>query len=301
MKYQYEDGFSKNYRNVPAAYHVHHALGAGPVIGQDGNYVYTQPHNPAEFEVLLFLKGEGIVKLGVDEKVVPTNEGDILIFNPFEVHTGSYFASCTEQHHLVLDFSISLLEHPLATVTQKLANDLLAQTVRSETVISANDPIYADLRTAFMEMFQAISAKKQNELLFLAGMFRFFDLLHDANRIHRTNQSPVKNNDTSFVKNVLEYINDHFTENISTRDIAGALVYSKEHFCRLFKANFSVSFTDYLTQYRIEKAKNLLAAHSSSEVAELCGFSSQSNFSRVFKESVGTSPTEYRKFLLSEI
>lgn len=301
MKYQYEDSFSQNYRNIPAAYHIHHAFGTGPMLDKEGNHVYTQPHNHAEFEVLLFIKGSGFAKLGVDEKIVPTEEGDIVIFNPFEVHTGAYWAGSGEQHHLVLDFSISLLELPLATITQKLSNDLLSQAVRSETVISPKDPIYSDLRDAFMQMFNAISVEKQNELLFLSGMFRFFDLLHDANRIHRTNQSPVKNNDTSFVKDVLEYINRHFTENISTRDVAGALVYSKEHFCRLFKANFSVSFTDYLTQYRIEKAKILLATHSSSEVAELCGFSSQSNFSRVFKESVGTSPTEYRRFLLSEV
>lgn len=300
MKYRYDDEFSKNYRNIPAAYHIYHAVSKLPMQDKNGNYIYTQPHNHAEFEVLLFLKGRGFATIGTEENVIPFSEGDILITNPFEVHTGVYLAGTPESQHLCVDFSVALLEQPLYSITQKLANDLLSQTVRSENLIAAGDPINAPLRAAFLEMFEAIRNEKQNGFQFLSAMFRFFDLLHESNRIHRTDQSPVKSSDMSFVKNVLGYINEHFTENISTRDIANALVYSKEHFCRLFKSNFSVSFTDYLTQYRVEKAKQLLASHSSSEVAELCGFSSQSNFSRVFKEAVGISPTEYRKFLLSE-
>ncbi len=301
MKYRYEDSFSKSYRTLPAAYYVHHATREWyPFRDSAGNYLFTNAHNHAEMELLLFTQGNGYVKVGIPGKTLRFEPGDLMIINPFEVHTGAYWKDAEQQKHLCIDFSVLLLEHPLAVIVQRLSNDLLSQGVRCENLISGSDPLYAELRSAFLGMLDAITPAKQNDFRFLSETYRFFDLLHEGNRIHRTDQSPAKNSDTLFVKTALQYINDHYTETISTRDIAGALVYSKEHFCRLFKTCFSVSFTEYLTQYRIEKAKLMLSDHSSSEVAELCGFSSQSNFSRVFRESVGISPSEYKKFLSSD-
>ena len=84
------------------------------------------------------------------------------------------------------------------------------------------------------------------------------------------------------------------------KDIAKAMTYSKEHFCRLFKSHFKVPFTTYLTQFRIEKAKMMLLQESSTKVAEQCGFSSQSNFAKAFKDHVGVTPSKYRKFVTGE-
>lgn len=301
MKYKYEDSFSKSYRTLPAAHYAHHAVkDKYPLRDPEGNYQFTNAHNHAEMELLLFTEGSGYVRIGIPGKALRFEPGDLLIINPFEMHSGAYFKDAEQQKHLCIDFSVLLLEHPLAVIAQRLSEDLFSQNVRCESLISVNDPLYRELRSAFLGMLDAITPAKQNDFRFLWEVYRFFDLLHGGHRIHRVEQSPAKNSDTQFAKTVLQYINDHYTETISTRDIAGALVYSKEHFCRLFKTCFSVSFTDYLTQYRIEKAKLMLFDHSSSEVAELCGFSSQSNFSRVFRESVGISPSEYKKFLSSE-
>ena len=301
MKYRYEDSFSKNYQNLPAAFYIHHEIGHSDALpNEDGSLPFIRPHNHAEMEVLLIEKGRGYCKIGSDDRTIEFKEGDLLILNPFEVHSGAYFADLPEYKHSCIDFSVSLLDHPLAITSQKISNELLAQSVRSEALIRPGDACYGELKACYTEMLDSLAQKRQNDLKFLAELYRFFNILHDASLIHRVEQSPMRQNDATFVRSVLEYINKHFTENISTRDIASELVYSKEHFCRLFKTYFSISFTDYLSQYRIEKAKLLLGKYSSSEVAEKCGFSSQSNFSRVFKEAVGISPTEYRKFLIND-
>ncbi len=301
MKYRYEDSFSKSYQNLPAAYYVHHVIGTQETVtDEEGNYTFIRPHNHAEMEILLIEQGCGYCKIGSDERMVEFQEGDLLILNPFEVHSGAYLGNSFTHRHTCIDFSVSLLEHPLAITSQKIAGELLAQTVRCENIIRPDDFCYDELKKCYDQMFVSLSQKRQNDLKFLAELYRFFDILHDTSLIRRVEQTPMRQNDATFVKSVLDYINRHFTENISTRDIASALVYSKEHFCRLFKTYFSISFTDYLSQYRIEKAKLLLGKYSSSEVAEKCGFSSQSNFSRVFKEAVGISPTEYRKFLIND-
>ena len=55
---------------------------------------------------------------------------------------------------------------------------------------------------------------------------------------------------------------------------------------------------EYLTQIRIEQAKSYLInsnIYSISEIADMCGFSDQYYFSRVFKKTVGVSPRDYKK------
>ncbi|GAA0790598.1 hypothetical protein GCM10008910_00430 [Faecalicatena orotica] len=69
----------------------------------------------------------------------------------------------------------------------------------------------------------------------------------------------------------------------------------------LFKKEVGEPITEYLTRYRIEKAKELLKDNTMRlrEIAEMVGFNDVSYFSNTFKKVAGMSPTEYRT--LSEI
>ncbi len=297
------DSFCNKSTTIPVGYFEYRQSLANE-LAADGepmpNIPFAGPHNHAEMEILLFIKGSGDCKLGVPGDKISFGEGDILIVNPFEVHSGIYWGSAMQQNHLCLDFPISLLENPHIPLTQHLSEDLFSRTVRCENLISVENPLYPELRAAFEGMYRSILPQSKNDLLFLEELIRFFRVLYDGNCIHHAKQSPISNRNVEFVKNVLQYIDEHFGESITTRDISTAMKYSKEYFCRLFKSCFSVAFTDYLTQYRIEKAKLMLADHSSSEVSALCGFSTQSLFSKVFRESVGLSPNKYRQYLSNE-
>jgi AraC-like DNA-binding protein len=68
------------------------------------------------------------------------------------------------------------------------------------------------------------------------------------------------------------------------------------YFCKLFKKQVGVTFTEYRARTRIEKAKTLLQdGHLRiSEVAFEAGFDSIPHFNRVFRQQVGCSPSEYR-------
>jgi AraC-like DNA-binding protein len=68
------------------------------------------------------------------------------------------------------------------------------------------------------------------------------------------------------------------------------------YFCKLFKRATGLNFTEYLSNVRIEKAKNLLMNRNLrvSEIAYEVGFQSLTHFNRVFKGSVRQSPSEYR-------
>ena len=92
---------------------------------------------------------------------------------------------------------------------------------------------------------------------------------------------------------ILAKINDYLEENYKNEvslDTVAEVV-------NLSKSYLSLNFVDYVNQFRLEKAKELLRSSSRniSEIAELVGYSSANSFSKVFKKYNGISPGQYRK------
>ena len=93
-----------------------------------------------------------------------------------------------------------------------------------------------------------------------------------------------------------QYIQDHYTEELSLGQVASAVHTSLFYFCKLFRKVTGMTFTEYVSRTRVEKAKNLLLNPNLrvSEITFVVGFQSLTHFNRVFKKIVGMSPTEYR-------
>ncbi len=95
----------------------------------------------------------------------------------------------------------------------------------------------------------------------------------------------------------LEYIQNHYDEDIRIPDVAGALFVSQVYLSRVFQSVLHMSIIHYLVEYRIGKAKKLLEETDASiaEVAMASGFREVKHFSRTFHHLVGLSPASYRK------
>ncbi|SEN07287.1 Helix-turn-helix domain-containing protein [Lihuaxuella thermophila] len=101
----------------------------------------------------------------------------------------------------------------------------------------------------------------------------------------------------SMMNKAKQFIDDHYMKGVSLEDVAGHVGLSPYYFSKLFKEWFQVTFTDYLTGIRIEKAKQMIL-HSDCSLKEICfnvGYRDPNYFSRVFKKMTGFSPSEYRK------
>jgi AraC-like DNA-binding protein len=109
-------------------------------------------------------------------------------------------------------------------------------------------------------------------------------------------ESKATEHEPALVGNVKRYIQDRFQEKISLDEAARAVNASTRHFCKVFKEATSMTFTDYLSRVRVEKAKNLLQnPHLRvSEIAFETGFDSISQFNRSFKRITGLAPTQFR-------
>lgn len=95
---------------------------------------------------------------------------------------------------------------------------------------------------------------------------------------------------------VFSFIENHYNEPITLDTVAKLTNYSRQHFCRLFKATTGKSFVEYLNSFRVNVAKNMLINTNEPiyNVYIKAGFSSFSYFNRVFKANTGVSPSEYR-------
>jgi AraC-like DNA-binding protein len=95
---------------------------------------------------------------------------------------------------------------------------------------------------------------------------------------------------------LVEYLNNNYSEKITVPHAAAMVGMSQSHFMRFFKQAAGMTFVDYLTQQRINKARQLLRDKNLSiaEISNMVGFIDQSYFDKRFKERFGKSPREYR-------
>lgn len=103
-------------------------------------------------------------------------------------------------------------------------------------------------------------------------------------------------------KVILQFIQNHYVEDISLQDAAEAMNYSDAYFCKLFKQCFDKSFTTYLSEYRVEKAKQLLVdvTINVKEISDKVGYRDSNYFTKVFKRVEGVTPSDYRMKVLGK-
>lgn len=111
----------------------------------------------------------------------------------------------------------------------------------------------------------------------------------DKDELADIKQSQVK-------KQIMEYIEGHYMQDISLTDVAGAMHYSDPYFCKIFKNCFNKSFILYLTELRIEKSKALLkdVTVNIKDISDEVGFQDSNYYAKVFKRMEGMTPSEYR-------
>lgn len=98
------------------------------------------------------------------------------------------------------------------------------------------------------------------------------------------------------------YIKEHIHEDTSLVSIAEHVNFNPYYLSRLYKQLSGENISDYVTAYRINKAKKMLK-HINTPISKICeevGFSEQAYFSRFFKKNTGLTPAQYRKMQLEK-
>lgn len=110
-------------------------------------------------------------------------------------------------------------------------------------------------------------------------------------------RSELANRDPAYIISVtLEYVDKHFTENISQEELAERFRYNSAYFSRMFKKHKGMNLSDYITGKRIELATQLLSTTdmSAEQISDAVGYKSKPQFYNTFVRLRGMTPRQYR-------
>ncbi len=109
--------------------------------------------------------------------------------------------------------------------------------------------------------------------------------------------APVTNKHITRLKNVISYIDGHYSEKITLTELSEAVGVSPKYLCRTFMSLTGKTPISYINEYRVECACEMLRSGDESmpEIAIACGFGDQSYFVKQFHRTVGMTPGAYRK------
>ncbi len=116
------------------------------------------------------------------------------------------------------------------------------------------------------------------------------------NRLMDTIRRTTRRTHAAIVRDILDYIQDHYNDPITRDDAARGVFISPSLFSHLLKQHTGRSFSEHLNQVRVDRASELLRRTdmSLSQIAQEVGFSDQSYFTKVFRSRMNTTPRVYR-------
>ena len=251
-----------------------------------------EAHWHSAMEIILPIENTYTVTCGTETHVLKPS--DILIIPPGVIHEITAPPS-GRRFIFLLNISAATKLKGSARIMSILSHALL--------ITKAGSPgVYDDIYTILLQMRNEYFGNSEfSELAIQALLLKLFITIGE-NYTQQENifssATPTKLKEyVELFNETLEYIDNHFTEELSLGEIAANTGFSKFHFSRLFKQYTNYNFSDYLCFRRIKEAEALLARPdvSITDVAISSGFSSISTFNRLFKQQKGCSPSEYRR------
>lgn len=252
------------------------------------NYFYWHYH--PEYELVYVEATAGIRHVG--QHVSSYMGSDLVLIGPNIPHLNFDYGLQTEYHQVVV----------------QLKEDFLGDAFRHTPELAEVEQLFA--RAAFGLAFSGVCREAVGEQLKamqgldhfeqLIALLRIFKILAEAKDAERLNEidTSVKTflNDKIRMSSVYEYIHSRYDQAPDVNEIAGQVHLSTAAFCRYFKRQTKMTFTDFVNQYRIGQAKTLLLQDKSvSEVSFAVGIESLSYFNKLFREHTGENPSAFKK------
>ncbi|NKF06510.1 helix-turn-helix transcriptional regulator [Clostridium gasigenes] len=249
-------------------------------------------HSTAHFhpftEIFFITSGRGSFHL--DAKIVNVSEGDLIIINPNCLHTekSTFFKEPLE--YIVLGVDNLLLSF---SETKILIQD--NDSVKLYTILN-----YADKNIILQylnPLIYEITTKEYNYDIACKSLLilLIITILRGIKNNIIIQDEPQKKLNLECMK-IKNYIDSHYSEDITLDFLAGLTYINKFHLVHSFTKQVGLSPINYVINRRIEESKNLLKTtnYSVRDITTIVGFSNSSYFSQTFKKMTGESPRSYR-------
>ena len=167
------------------------------------------------------------------------------------------------------------------------------------TELSMNSPVYRshskDLREQLVnEMMYIVHHAKESPFHLIGHLYLFFDYLMQSSKstklVHSSKMSDF------YIKEAIHFIEQNFQNHITVEEIASVCGINRSYFGKIFRKSIGRSPQEFLMNYRMVKATELLKLTSLSiaEIGSAVGYENQLHFSRAFKTVYGISPRQWR-------
>lgn len=251
----------------------------------------AQLHRHEAWELYYVVNGKGIRTTG--DNVMPFSEGDTVLIPPSMPHQWDYNEDSADEngevsYHMVA-FSPDLIKH-CTDVFPEIKAALYGRILPDEALKFKGESAQ-HIKEALIGMCRL------DEIGRLGEMIKLLPFIFSTKE-HSLIGRPVKiEKDIRRMQDVVAYVMAHYVHHITLDDIAEYIGMNRSAFCTFFKRNKGMTFSEFVTEYRLETACELLKT-SKRQVSEICyavGFNDLPHFNRVFKYRLGTTPTEYRR------
>lgn len=249
-------------------------------------------HN--EFEINYICRGRGDFLCG--NQKFEAGEGDILMIPPNMLHT-VYPCKDGELIYDALVFNpVMLGSNSKDRCTNECIRPIVNGNIRNNVRICMEAKQYDELRSVTERIFSYVHENSpRTDLLLKSELMRFIWLLIESGNIVYEKDDRAEYSEA--IRPALEYMAQHYREDITVEKLAALVHLSKSHFMRCFREAVGIGAIEHLTQVRINAACEELTSceDSIADIAFSCGYSNLSNFNRQFLKKVGCPPKEYRR------
>lgn len=249
-------------------------------------------HYHQEIELVCVVSGNGTRQVGYHSSNF--TEGDLVLIGSNIPHSGFGLNSVDPHEEIVLQFREEIITFPKEVEEMAALKRLISQ---------------AQLGIMFSPAVKKKILPKLYEIMSAENSKRYFILLNILFELAETKDYVLLNKEvmphTVISKNkerlqtIFTYVEKNYDKEIDINNIANLVNLTLPAFCHFFKKTTKITFTDFINQYRIDKACNLIVQGKS--VSESCyetGYNSISYFSRTFKKYMGKTPTEFNNDLV---
>ena len=254
-------------------------------------HIEAKLHQHDAWELYYVIHGYGTRMAG--DTLQSFSAGDVALIPPSMHHYWEYtpLSADSEGHSgdLMVAFSHSLIVRSME-VFPELRNRLAGLTF----------PVNAlkfGLESSRIIRKMLLQMNDMDDLGRLCGMFRLLPVIFNSSD-HILAGKPMQiERDVRRMQQICAYVMAHYVHTISLDEVAAEVGMNRSAFCSYFKRCKGMTFSQFVTQYRLNTACELLK-HSQKQISEICfavGFNDVPHFNRVFKESQGVTPKEYRK------
>lgn len=260
-------------------------------IPLDFRRVPTHWHN--EMELIVIKKGAGMVWVNLIPYSVEA--GDVVFILPGQLHAIAQKENAVMEYENIL-FRIEMLKSSIQDICDtRYILPFFGGHLDIPPLMNRKCAYYPAVVPLIEQIDRMCSARPEGYQLAVKGFLYliFFQLITNT-AVRHMQEGKIKSLDK--VKQVLAYVQKNYEKKITIEEMADLCHYSKSHFMKFFKESMGVGFIQYLNDYRLETASQMLLKTSDSilTIAACTGFENLSYFNRMFKRKYGVTPGKYR-------